>query len=116
MYESAADALGRGIRYGEWPDDPESRSRVEFVQGLSINEIASAEQLRDEVDQIEAQIADLEGLGHNWLVKGSRSRRPRNRALLRRVDSLRQQLGEHERLLQSGLQELKQFFDAMKGR
>jgi len=46
LYEAMADLLGREIRYGEVPAEPVARQAVEAVQGISVNEIARLELLR----------------------------------------------------------------------
>lgn len=116
MYESAADALGRVIRYGQLPEDNAHRSLVRQVQDISIRDIAQLEELRNELEEVEAHLADSEGLGRNWLVRTTAPRKSRNSRLLRRVDSLKSQMRRRERLLEGELQRLKDQFDTMKKR
>ncbi|HET7415976.1 MAG TPA: hypothetical protein VFI97_09800 [Arthrobacter sp.] len=77
MYESAADAMGRGIRYGEIPADKEERAVVTALHDLSADiqiiehERNQLEQLTLEVDSIlrEESTADVE---HPHRIEGLR--------------------------------------------
>lgn len=50
-YEAAADVFGRGIRYGELPEDKDARRVTEALQGISSNVIAPAEETRNEKER-----------------------------------------------------------------
>ncbi|QHK22552.1 GTP pyrophosphokinase family protein (plasmid) [Pseudarthrobacter psychrotolerans] len=55
MYESAADVLGRGIRYGELPTDSPDLEIVTTMQDISVNKIAPLEHSRNELIRIGAE-------------------------------------------------------------
>ncbi|AUI52906.1 hypothetical protein [Arthrobacter crystallopoietes] len=45
MYERAADYIGRYIRYGELPSDPETRKAIEELQDISLTHIKDLEEI-----------------------------------------------------------------------
>ena len=51
-YETAADALGRGIRYGEEVTDEDHRDSILFLQRISRDEIATLEREVDESEDL----------------------------------------------------------------
>lgn len=53
-YEAAADALGRDIRYGVMPDDPQRMRIVTGLQRLSLELGANIEGTRTELERIES--------------------------------------------------------------
>ena len=57
MYESAADVLGREIRYGELPADAVLRALITTMQDISVTKIALLEVSRNEIIRIGAQTA-----------------------------------------------------------
>ena len=60
MYESAADTLGRRIRYGELPRDSTSRQTVTDLHRLSA-QIAEIENKRNLLDRRERELAEVSG-------------------------------------------------------
>ena len=114
MYESAADALGRDIRYGVVPDDVALRQYVESIQRISVKQISYVEEVRDKMERIEATLADAEGPSGNWLVRPGAPRKSGNQEHLSTVDSLKEQIQSLESKLDSDLVSLKDMFDRMK--
>lgn len=58
MYESAADKLGREIRYGEYPNSESGRALVAQLQNISLNKIAALELHRVELERTDGEIDD----------------------------------------------------------
>lgn len=56
MYESAADTLGREIRYDGMPSQPEQVQLVEALRALSLDNIASLEHSRNQIEKLEQEI------------------------------------------------------------
>jgi ppGpp synthetase/RelA/SpoT-type nucleotidyltranferase len=57
MYESAADLLGRGIRYEEMPEDPAIARSVEALKSISIDQIVELESVLNRIAQVRSEIA-----------------------------------------------------------
>jgi ppGpp synthetase/RelA/SpoT-type nucleotidyltranferase len=55
-YESAADLIGRGIRYGDQPSDADQARVVAALQDLSISNISTLESMRNQIEQMEVGI------------------------------------------------------------
>lgn len=57
-YEKAADVFGRGIRYNEYPDDPEIWKEVQSLQKFSTNRIAGLEKLKNDIWELEKELPE----------------------------------------------------------
>ncbi|MFI2565281.1 hypothetical protein ACIPWF_14615 [Paenarthrobacter sp. NPDC089989] len=57
MYESAADVLGRDIRYGAFPDDPSLKKFVTDLQEISVDGIRQLESARNGLLPLESSLA-----------------------------------------------------------
>ena len=101
MYEAAGDRLGRDIRYGSIPAEPEAAQVVLALQDLSINTAALIESARTELDR--GEIQDMSRTGSH---KSSSSRS----AMVRGRRGLRRQFKAQELKFKAGIEDLREMF------
>lgn len=101
VYESAADVFGRGIRYGEIPDDETEQRLVRGLREMSTIRIAQIEKDRNEIAKLDLLIEDQARMGIADLSDGIRLR----------LDQLRARNLSNDRKLQSTLAKLREFFE-----
>lgn len=83
-YEAAADLLGRAIRYGELPSDPEAAQFVRTLQKLSIERAAIFEKERQQLTDESRAMVEVASK-----VDGSA-----RQSLLRQIERIEQQIHE----------------------
>lgn len=106
MYESAADVLGRGIRYDELPEGETDRKVVVGLREMSTIRIARIEKDRNEVASIDLMIEDLARDGINEVPA----------ELMTRLSQLRTRGESNETKLRSDIAMLRGFFEKMRDR
>lgn len=106
MYETAADVLGRGIRYDELPAGEMERTIVLGLRELSTRRIADIEKDRNEVGSIELTVEDLARRGIEEVPE----------ELTLRLNGLRVRLQGNEQELQKDLATLRGVFEKMRDR
>lgn len=104
MYESAADALGRDIRYGHMPQHEPQRSIVVALQELSTERIAHVEALRNEMGRLDIEVDDL--------TRSGAVRLPAEHA--RRMAKLRERTRRDEATLRDEIVRLRSLFDELR--
>lgn len=115
LYETVADYLGRGIRYGEVPQDPDGADIVSGLQIMSIERIADLEALRNNAASLKAEnskrLARLADFGEDDTLPHELVNAQEADVRLGEL----QQLGEtQERELRSGMEALRIMFESMK--
>lgn len=75
-YEKAADVFGRGIRYGDYPDDATIVEEVRSLQYLSTERIAMLEEIRNNIWISESQLPNAQAKMEKML-SGKTHRRKR---------------------------------------
>lgn len=95
IMETLGDWIGRGIRYGQFPEDPVKRGAVEKLIELS-SAIAEVEQSRADLSE-EAALLQEPGPGaDDYLLEGFQAR-------LAEYEHLEQEINRQERVLKEGL-------------
>lgn len=116
MYESLADVLGRGIRYGEIPTAPSAAGLVKKLQALSIENISTLEAARNDILSLEHTS------GRAWdtvrrLPAGSAEQlemREDAIELRESVESLRATVADSEKTVKATMDSMKEAFDRIR--
>lgn len=116
MYESLADVLGREIRYGELPTDPEGRKTVETLQNLSVEHISRLEGLRNKILPLESSSQRMWDAVSKQSEGSDGALRLREHAV--RLDNsladMRAVVRESEASVKSSMESLKATFDSIR--
>lgn len=110
-YESAADLLGRGIRYGQMPETDEERRVVTGLQAISTEQIPMLEEMRALEGQLSSTLSDLDipalgppEQGYNESYRG---------ALEEQLSILQDEYMTRELEFRRDLTKVKEMFDVM---
>jgi ppGpp synthetase/RelA/SpoT-type nucleotidyltranferase len=108
LYESAADVIGRDIRYGAMPDDDMAARVVRALQGLSLGRIADFEKSEEAFLRTELGIEER-------MRESARSERwPEFSSMRDRIQELRSENQRHHDALVEGLRELRTEIDSVR--
>ncbi|WP_170285638.1 hypothetical protein [Microbacterium rhizomatis] len=106
VYESAADVLGRGIRYDEMPEGELEQKLVRGLREMSTIRIARMEKDRNEIAKLDLLVGDLERKGITDLPEELRLR----------LDRLKTRGKSNEDKLKTTLAKLRTFFEQERER
>jgi len=111
VYESAADVLGRGIRYEELPDDESAKRIVVGMQQISTEQIVQMEKNRNLRDRLTLAVA--EGHIDASLAPVRAGRRSATAKAEDKLSILNNEYMSHELHLRQELTTLKEMFDGI---
>lgn len=116
MYESLADVVGRGIRYGELPATPSAAGLVKKLQALSIENISTLEASRNKILSLE-HASNRAWDAVRRLPAGSREQiemREDATELQESVESLRVTVADSEKTVRTTMDSMKEAFDRIR--
>lgn len=117
MYESAADRMGRGIRYDQAPTDAAFSKLVDMLRNYSIVDIAEYEQGLDVIHEIDSKIkADYKRFDTHVGDVDISVQKEEARLNISRVKTLKIESAERGASMQAHLQELKSIFNRSRAR
>ena len=116
MYESLADVVGRGIRYGELPATSSAAGLVKKLQALSIENISTLEASRNKILSLE-HASNRAWDAVRRLPAGTREQiemREDATELQESVESLRVTVADSEKTVRTTMDSMKEAFDRIR--
>ncbi len=116
MYESAADVLGRDIRYGAFPAEPSLRKFVTDLQNMSVEGIRQLESARNGLLPLESSLMTARGelARHDPGTPDYDFYAQRAAKQTRQLDELRAIVLESENSIRAQMDSLKATFDTIR--
>lgn len=116
MYESVADVLGREIRYGAFPTDPDMKRFVIELQRMSVEDIRGLESARNHLLPLESSLATTKGVmaQHNPETREFALYSGHADKQASQVEELRSSVAESEVSIREQMEALKTTFDTIR--